>query len=71
LTFSSQSLRGIIPRACHHIFSHIAEDDSGTEWQIKSSFLEIYQENVRDLLSSEKASLKVEQILILMFGDFV
>jgi kinesin family protein 5 len=58
----SEKLRGIIPRACHHIFSHIAEDESGTEWQIKSSFLEIYQENVRDLLSTEKdkTSLKVK-----------
>ncbi len=43
----SQTLRGIIPRACHHIFSHIAQDESGTEWQIKSSFLEIYMENVK------------------------
>jgi kinesin family protein 5 len=57
----SEKQRGIIPRACHFIFSHIAEDESGTEWQIKSSFLEIYMENVKDLLSSDKSSLKVRE----------
>lgn len=56
-------LRGIIPRACAHIFDHIAQDESGTEWQIKCSFLEIYMENVKDMLSAEKTatSLKVRE----------
>ena len=57
----SEKLRGIIPRACHHIFSHIAQDESGTEWQIKASFLEIYMENVKDLLSTDKLNLKVRE----------
>lgn len=57
----NDKMRGIIPRACAHIFSHIANDDSGTEWQIKCSFMEIYMENVKDLLSGDKTSLKVRE----------
>jgi kinesin family protein 5 len=57
----SEDLRGIIPRACQHIFSHIANDESGSEWQIKSSFLEIYMENVKDLLGAGGGNLKVRE----------
>ena len=58
---ASPEMRGIIPRACHHIFEHISNDTSGAEWQIKSSVLEIYLENVKDLLTSDKTSLRVRE----------
>lgn len=45
--------KGIIPRACDHIFQHIAADVAGTEYTLKCSFLEIYKENIHDLLDPE------------------
>jgi hypothetical protein len=51
--------RGIIPRACSHIFEHISNDREGTEYTIKCSFLEIYKETVRDLLNTKNSSLRV------------
>lgn len=52
--------RGIIPRACSQLFSHIEQDNSGTEFTIKCSFLEIYKETLRDLLDPKSATkLKV------------
>ena len=39
-------LRGIIPNSCCHIF-----DGSTTEFLVRSSYIEIYNEEIRDLLS--------------------
>lgn len=52
---------GIIPRSCEHIFDHIANDVTGTEYTIKCSFLEIYKESIRDLLDSDRVNLKVRE----------
>jgi kinesin family protein 5 len=54
--------KGIIPRSCDHIFQHIAQDLAGTEYTLKCSFLEIYKENIHDLLDPEAGSnLKVRE----------
>lgn len=42
-------LAGIIPRTLHQIFEKLAEN--GTEFSIKVSLLEIYNEELFDLLS--------------------
>jgi hypothetical protein len=53
---------GIIPRSCAHIFNYIEEDQSGIEFTIKCSFLEIYLETVRDLLDPRQHdALKVRE----------
>lgn len=57
----SKDLKGIIPRACEHIFKYIESDSSGTEFTIKCSFLEIYKEVVRDLLDPDRVNLKVRE----------
>ncbi|KAJ3190381.1 Kinesin-like protein kif3b [Gaertneriomyces sp. JEL0708] len=55
-TFSMQGLpdppelRGIIPQAFHHIFEHISHCPE-TQFLIRISFLEIYNEDIKDLLA--------------------
>ena len=44
--------RGIIPRAFDHIFDHIAVSE-GTRYLLTASYLEIYNEEVRDLLGRD------------------
>ena len=46
---------GIIPRALKEIFRRIREDnDSAVEYQVESSMMEIYNEQIRDLFNSGK-----------------
>ena len=47
-------LRGIIPNAFNHIFDHIARS-SHKKFLVRVSFLEIYNEEIRDLLVKGKA----------------
>ena len=44
-------LRGIIPNSCCHIFDESAKSGSTTEFLVRSSYIEIYNEEIRDLLS--------------------
>lgn len=46
-------LRGILPQAFKHIFDTIDVDshNENTEFLVRASYLEIYNENVKDLLS--------------------
>ncbi|KAL0221396.1 hypothetical protein RCL1_001250 [Eukaryota sp. TZLM3-RCL] len=52
---------GIIPRSSRYIFEYIADDDSGSEFQIKCSFLEIYNETINDLLNPAGKNLKIKE----------
>lgn len=47
----STSQMGIIPRCIHSIFSHIEESSEDLEFTLKCSYIEIYMENVLDLLN--------------------
>ena len=50
--------RGILPLAFHHVFDAIAKDSGpGVESLVRASFLEIYNENVRDLLSKDQTKM--------------
>lgn len=46
--------KGIIPRAVRHIFGYIDQADKGVKFLVRCSYLEIYNENILDLLSSNK-----------------
>jgi hypothetical protein len=45
-------LRGIIPNSFDHVFDHI-KLATGTEFLVRCSYLEIYNEEIRDLLSND------------------
>jgi len=54
-------LQGIIPNSFEHIF-HDVESSEGKQWMVRASFLEIYNEEVRDLLSKDpKNKLDVKE----------
>lgn len=42
---------GIMPRSFEDIFKQIQSDSEQTQFLIRASYLEIYQEEIRDLLS--------------------
>ena len=44
-----------------HIFDYIHADATGIEFTIKCSFLEIYKEDVRDLLNPSGKKLRVRE----------
>ncbi|XP_012267487.1 kinesin-like protein KIF3B [Athalia rosae] len=50
--------RGIIPRSFDHIFSHISRTEN-MQYLVRASYLEIYQEEIRDLLHRDQ-SLRFE-----------
>jgi len=52
---------GIIPRAINDIFRHIEESTDDIEYTIQVSFLEIYLEKVRDLLSPKHVNMKIRE----------
>lgn len=55
-------LRGIIPNSFAHIFGHIAKVAGDIRFLVRVSYLEIYNENVRDLLGKDQnAKLEVKE----------
>ncbi|KAM4522098.1 kinesin-like protein KIF3C [Odontesthes bonariensis] len=42
--------RGVIPNAFDHVFTHISRSQSDKQYLVRASYLEIYLEEVRDLL---------------------
>lgn len=56
----SDHLKGIIPRATRHIFDFIDECEDETEFMIKCSMLEIYRENLYDLLNERSSDLRIK-----------
>jgi hypothetical protein len=54
--------RGIIPRALDEIFQHIGADASGSVFVVKAAMVEIYREELRDLLRpSEGTKLRLRE----------
>jgi len=45
--------QGVIPNSFDHIFSHIARSQN-QQYLVRASYLEIYQEEIRDLLSKDQ-----------------
>ena len=56
-------MKGIIPRMVEHLFSRISNATDKTEFELKVSMIEIYNEKVRDLLNPKNRNyLEVKQI---------
>ena len=54
--------KGIIPHAFDHIFGFIDEKEGNTKFLVRASYLEIYNEEIRDLLSNKgKAKLNLSE----------
>ena len=48
---SDPNMRGIIPNCFEHIFGCIDDNEEGKRFLVRCSYLEIYNEEIRDLLS--------------------
>ena len=46
-------LRGIIPNSFQHIFDYVSSADKSKQFLVRASYLEIYNEDIRDLLSKD------------------
>lgn len=55
---SDHERRGVIPRSFEHIFNHIGRSEN-MQYLVRASYLEIYQEEIRDLLQPDQ-SLRFE-----------
>ena len=63
--------KGIIPRTCYELFDRVASKKTSTlDFQVEVSYIEIYNEKVRDLLNPQnKNNLKVREHPVL--GPYV
>ena len=52
---SDPDQRGIIPNCFAHIFGFIDEKNDGMKFLVRCSYLEIYNEEIHDLLDDPKA----------------
>lgn len=57
----SDDLKGIVPRITEQIFRSIVESDPHLEYLVKVSYMEIYLEKIRDLLSPQNDNLQVHE----------
>jgi hypothetical protein len=51
--YNNPELRGIIPNAFSHIFSYINNEGGSRKFLVRCSFIEIYNEEIRDLLGKD------------------
>ncbi|XP_059897573.1 kinesin-like protein KIF3C [Gadus macrocephalus] len=54
--------RGVIPNAFDHIFTHISRSQSDRQYLVRASYLEIYREEVRDLLDPNHSGARALEL---------
>ena len=58
---SPPELNGIIPRTFNHIFQSINAQGQNLQYLVRASFLELYNEEIRDLLSKGAKKLDIRE----------
>lgn len=56
-----RDLEGLVPRGVRHIFKHIRESTESVEFILRVSLLEVYREQLRDLLNPNSTNLKIKE----------
>ena len=59
-----EELKGIIPRAAQDIFSRVDSDASGTEFKVTCSYLQVYREQIGDLLSDGSGGKRADNLSV-------
>lgn len=54
--------RGVIPNAFDHVFTHISRSQSDKQYLVRASYLEIYLEEIRDLLDPKHGSTRALEL---------
>ncbi|XP_028998004.1 kinesin-like protein KIF3C [Betta splendens] len=54
--------RGVIPNAFDHVFTHISRSQSDKQYLVRASYLEIYREEIRDLLDPNHANARALEL---------
>lgn len=52
---------GVIPQAIEDVFAYIKEASQNKEFLLRVSYMEIYNESVRDLLTVEQTDLRIHE----------
>ncbi|XP_028161559.1 kinesin-like protein KIF19 isoform X2 [Ostrinia furnacalis] len=55
----THTMTGLMSRALNHLFTSIAESDNPKAYEVKMSYIEIYNENIRDLLNPSAGPLEL------------
>ncbi|XP_039754432.1 kinesin-like protein KIF19 [Pararge aegeria] len=55
----THTMTGLMSRALNHLFTSIAESDLPDAYEVKMSYIEIYNENIRDLLNPSLGPLEL------------
>jgi kinesin family protein 5 len=63
--------QGLCPRSVRDIFKYMEQADEGMEFSVVVSFVEIYQEKVRDLLDVSKDDLNLHSMCLLSIKDLL
>ena len=60
----TDQLKGIIPRSSTFIFESIAQRPEGWQFEIHCTYLEIFMEEINDLLDPGKTKLKMREDMV-------
>ena len=58
---TNAELKGIIPRASEYIFEKISADAASVKYDVTCSYLEVYREQIGDLLNTSNKNLAVRE----------